>query len=529
MRTVINGLGRRIAGASAGFLAVTLAFAGCSSAGSSGVAQSVPFRACAPPGATSAATAAAASPSAGSPSAATAASASPSAASAMCAGTVDGARYEFLLPDQWNGTLLVYSHGYRNSRPWSDQDTVETDAEPAPGWSSGEKRVANALLEQGYALAGSSFDRNGWAVADGLEAADDVVATFRAEVGQPSRIIAWGDSQGGLITALLAEQGRDWLDGAVSLCGPLAGVNDNFDLGLDASYGVKMLLDPQLQLADFSSFAQARSTFEQALPVVLNAGAIASGRSGDGADATDSKAQAENQAKLAYLAAIADAPAQTRTFDGSDPNSRASADAESVITALTFSTLGRQDIEQQFGGNISGNAGTDYAARISPDEAARIDAIVPGSVKRFNRLMASGKRISPDAGARAKAGVRGGTPTGRTTVPMLTVHTAADSLVVVQNQSVYAGRHSRVAGAAPLLQAFIVAPKDYPPNPGAQYGAGHCNFTLDTRVGAVEAMNDWLASGSEPSLEQVGETFGGRSGFDAGFQPGPWPAEAPQR
>ena len=31
-----------------------------------------------------------------------------------CEGEIDGAKYKILLPKEWNGTLLLYSHGYRS-------------------------------------------------------------------------------------------------------------------------------------------------------------------------------------------------------------------------------------------------------------------------------------------------------------------------------------------------------------------------------------------------------------------------------
>ena len=34
-----------------------------------------------------------------------------------CSGTIDGAAYEIVMPAQWNGTLLLYSHGYRPAQP----------------------------------------------------------------------------------------------------------------------------------------------------------------------------------------------------------------------------------------------------------------------------------------------------------------------------------------------------------------------------------------------------------------------------
>ena len=86
-----------------------------------------------------------------------------------CAGEINGAAYEIVMPETWNGTLLLYSHGYRPAEPFPPNfNAVETSAVPVPGWDSGATGLGEAFLERGYALAGSSYRSNGWAVEDGV-------------------------------------------------------------------------------------------------------------------------------------------------------------------------------------------------------------------------------------------------------------------------------------------------------------------------------------------------------------------------
>ena len=69
-----------------------------------------------------------------------------------CVDTLNGAKYEIVMPTKWNGTLLIYSHGYREAKPAPPTFTpVDTAPEPAPGWESGQKQIGQALLDQGYA------------------------------------------------------------------------------------------------------------------------------------------------------------------------------------------------------------------------------------------------------------------------------------------------------------------------------------------------------------------------------------------
>src|SRR6266851_10482718 len=69
-------------------------------------------------------------------------------------GTLGGANYTIAVPSNWNGTLVLYSHGYVFSSYPLDN--------PAP--DAGDALTGAALLQQGYALAGSSYSQNGWAL-----------------------------------------------------------------------------------------------------------------------------------------------------------------------------------------------------------------------------------------------------------------------------------------------------------------------------------------------------------------------------
>ncbi|MET8764157.1 hypothetical protein [Lentzea sp. NPDC004782] len=60
----------------------------------------------------------------------------------------DGATWIADVPANWNGTLLLYSHGYNPTLP-------------NPPVDSPDPATADALLARGYALAGSSYSRPG--------------------------------------------------------------------------------------------------------------------------------------------------------------------------------------------------------------------------------------------------------------------------------------------------------------------------------------------------------------------------------
>src|SRR5580700_5213258 len=75
----------------------------------------------------------------------------------------DGATYVIDVPAKWNGTLLLYSHGY--VAPGSQNSASDV----------GDPLTGGYMLAAGYALAGSSYATTGWAVQ---QAIPDQIATL---------------------------------------------------------------------------------------------------------------------------------------------------------------------------------------------------------------------------------------------------------------------------------------------------------------------------------------------------------------
>ncbi len=443
-----------------------------------------------------------------------------------CADTIDGAAYEILLPTKWNGTLLLYSHGYRQAQPAPPDFTApSTKAEPAPGYSEGDKTVSDALLKQGYALAGSAYASNGWAVADGVKADEDLYAFFAKNVGKPYRVYAWGDSLGGLVTQVLAEKHLDWVSGAAPLCGVLGGPEANLNLALDVSYSLKALFNPALKLTGYTSWDEAVQNWVTTAKIVQD--------QLTGANAADAAA------RLMFIGALVDAPTQTASYDGGTLQRQIQATAESVLTALGYSTFGRYDIEQRFGGDPSGNVDADYATRISEQERTLVDTL--GGTDETAKLLAqlaAGTRVSPDLAAAAKFAASG-TPTGDIQIPTITMHTTADPLVLVQNENLFLQRvNANPKRTADLVQLYIAPPALKPAavkgedpvptwtaeNP-APYGAGHCNFAAQSRIGIIQLLDEWVRNDVYPGriarVDEIGASD--VSGYAPAFQPSVWP------
>src|SRR5579884_2673089 len=147
-------------------------------------------------------------------------------------GTLGGANYTIQVPSNWNGTLVLYSHGY----VFATQPLLN----PAP--DVGDSQTGAFLLQQGYALAGSSYSQNGWALQQAFHDQIALLNFFDATCGQPTRTIPWGDSLGGIITAGLVQLFPQRFAGAMPLCGVLAGGVGTWNQALDAAFAFNILL-----------------------------------------------------------------------------------------------------------------------------------------------------------------------------------------------------------------------------------------------------------------------------------------------
>lgn len=123
-------------------------------------------------------------------------------------GEMNGAAFRVDVPDNWNGTLLVYCHGYS----------------PAPGKYSAEKQdpLSTALTAQGMALIQSGYSAGGWAVAEALNETEALRRYFVRKHGKPKETYVLGHSMGGFLTMATIESYPESYNGALALCGPLS-------------------------------------------------------------------------------------------------------------------------------------------------------------------------------------------------------------------------------------------------------------------------------------------------------------------
>jgi pimeloyl-ACP methyl ester carboxylesterase len=379
----------------------------------------------------------------------------------------DGATYRIEVPTNWNGTLLLYSHGY--NAPGDENPALDVDSEIVA--------LRPTLFSRGYALAGSSYAGTGYAVEDGLRDQMATLDEFVRRYGKPKRTIAWGHSLGGLISIGLIERHPDRFDGALPMCGILAGTRATWNQVLDSEFAFKVLAAPEDSTLALVHIHDPAANYQIARRIFEAAEKTPAGR-----------------ARLALAAAFNEEPG----WDPSTP-SRPSDRAGQLAAmlrwlenpALAFGFLFRAELEARAGGNPSGNAGESYldAFRKLPQRDLIVAAYKDAQLDLDADLRAldATPRITPDAAAEAYA--KANTDAGATLpVPVLTLHTVADGLVPVGHERNYAEAVPAAARAANLRQLFVNR-------------AGHCAFTSEETLVALESLEARLQTGSWPNLD----------------------------
>jgi pimeloyl-ACP methyl ester carboxylesterase len=175
-------------------------------------------------------------------------------------GVLNGAGYRIEVPDNWNGSLVLWAHGFRGNG-------LELTVDDHP--------LRPYLLANGYAWAASSYSKNGY---DALAAAKDthtLRSLFIDKFGTPSRIYLSGASMGGHVVALAAEKWPTSYSGATTLCGWLADA-EQFDFYLDFAVAAQTLSGVGAFFpygADYltTTVPATKAALGPAFPFVLNA------------------------------------------------------------------------------------------------------------------------------------------------------------------------------------------------------------------------------------------------------------------
>ncbi len=472
-----------------------------------------------------------------------------------CVGvTSDGAPYSMMVPANFNGTVALYSHGYRYNVdlpagiPLVGGYTVTNTPEPVP---YGNMEVAGYLFSQGVAIMGSGFARQGWNPDSAIATNVELISTFKTAFPTTEKVIAWGSSLGGFITQALAEKYPELISAAAPMC-----MADNIEPQLtmagDFLWGLKVLFDPSIKAGNYSAgaagIAESYSDLVKVFTVMgkVQAG-ISTGAWPDTSSATGKALAAAGipvRSALLLLGLMSGVPTQSAHFDSiSGPDtpslklafplavSPALAILENGTRAAALAVLATQDVENQAGGAIFDNTATDYAARIV-NERVIFNAALSGN-NAINGMLGALSPLNPGA-PRAKAdpaavakmrALRANT--GKINVPTVLMVGVADPITpagatqrIVDVYALQAAAEKAAAlkaakrtggytkPANKLLTLWNPTPASYTTftagfapitsTPAAQ-GTNHCNFTAAQLIFVAKTLVSASSTGKLPS------------------------------
>lgn len=328
------------------------------------------------------------------------------------------------LPSHFNGTLLVYAHGYVGP-----QEPLELPEELGTAEMAD---VVETLVLLGFGVATSSYHKNGYAVEQAEADLNDLVDHVKASESGVDAVYVVGASEGGLIATMLVENYPETYAGGLALCGPLAGIQ--YQIGY---------------------MADVRVLFDYFYPDVFPFGVLdvpgAAHEQWDGPDGWKSRISAAVEDDPDAIAQVFDVAGVA--CDAADLDEAANC-AQDI---LAYSVFGTNDLLETAGDWPVSNVEKEYSG--SDDDVA-----LNGGVKRFD--------AEPAASAYTRRYYR---PSGLLQRPLVTLHTTRDPGVPYRHELKYFNR-AALLGTDDLL---TMLPVDR---------AGHCAFTAPEVLGGLAAL-----------------------------------------
>ncbi|HSE30731.1 MAG TPA: hypothetical protein VLA93_04050 [Pyrinomonadaceae bacterium] len=392
-------------------------------------------------------------------------------------GELNGAPYRIRVPAVWNGTLLVFAHGYRDKADHPGEiDNRNADIAP-------NAALEAPLLAQGYALAGSAWRDNGWEIEGAIQDTKDLAVLFRSLVGQPDRTIFWGASLGTIVGFESMERFGGVYDGALCLCTAGASSTRVWDSGvaLYLAYDVLFGVPPS-----WGTVGEVRNDIDFDTEVL--------------AKLAPEISNPANFPKWEFIRLVAQNPGR-----GLIPPPPPAFFPGWVLTDMFFLTEARSELQRRAGGPYVQNANQAYsltaAERVYLNGIGVPSPVIDGWLAQMN---ARTNIIAPPAPRNYLEHYA--TFTGKIKKPVLTLHTKIDPLLVVANESAYNETIAAAGRSDLLFQTFT-------------NGIGHCNLTGPQILTAVSAIDNWVRNGVKPTAA----SFPAALGFDSAFVPPPFP------
>ncbi|MGA0572840.1 hypothetical protein ACO2Q9_19160 [Variovorax sp. VNK109] len=383
-----------------------------------------------------------------------------------------GAFYMIAIPPNWQGTLVMHSHG----GPALGAATMARVLEDIDRW--------NITVRAGYAWAGSSFRQGGVAVRAAAEDTERLRRIFVQHVAKPEFTLLHGQSWGASVAAVGASMftddgtGRKPYDAVLLTSGVLAGGTKAYDFRLDLRVIYQHLC------GNHPKADEGQYPLWMGLPA--------------GAKLTQAELRARTDECLGLGKPAAQrTPSQQRKLDTITRTLKIP--QNQVQSHLNWATWHFQDIAQNRTGgrNVFGNIGAQY--RGSDDDAT------------LNR---SALRYAAEPQAVAAFGADTD-PDGRIPVPVLTVHGIHDPTAFVEMEDTFRRTMERAGTAGHLVQTFT--------DDGT-----HSYLHDPIYVTLFATVIDWARDGTKPTPAAIAQrcpaaeaAFGKGCKFLPDFQPKP--------
>lgn len=360
-----------------------------------------------------------------------------------------GAWYHIVVPDGWHAgdALVLYQHGLDFS-----------DADDAPGLGP----LKSVMLDEGYAVAASSFRQRGWALFTAIDDNRELLSLFEQFAGTPGEIVPFGGSLGGLIALKLAEaSGFPPVRGSYALCPAAAGARI-WDTAIDARLAYDVVCHDAGELP----------TGSQPLPWALDLDDIPDNLD----DFSDQVLAAQALIPLSQCTGISLPPylrngamqrrlAQLMDFLHID-------DEDFLLTNYAYAIYVMSDLvrapDKLDGRNPFTTVGVDYGSDPAIDAGIARIAADPDAAAQLHEVSDFGGQIG-DA-------------------KILSMHTSRDELVIPGNQDFVRS----VVPATQLTSAIV--DEDSPT---------HCGFTDAEGLAGWEALRAWKDGAPKPSVADL--------------------------
>ena len=462
----------------------------------------------------------------------------------LCSGVDQfGAKYEIAMPKKFNGTLIVWAHGIRKNSNLPPIPVVapkgylvDYSAEIAPS-----PAIAASLLKQGFALAGSGVQTQGWNLADQVLATtiviDQAITTFPAI----DRVASWGASLGGLSSQILAESNPGLVDAVAPLCLSDSALSEITMAG-DFLWGVKTFFDPTIKLSNYSSGTAGYTEMVTDIGKVLTvfgtlAAAIKANPLAPTWPATSTAPATLKgipvRSAVLLLGLISGVSTQSSTYDSSSgPKgpletsfglviSPALAVLENGAEAAILAVVANYDMELRAGGVVFDNSKTNYAARLGDDGdvyAAGLSGktATAGMLGYLSALNPAAPRVTANASAVAAMKAQGEI-SGKITVPTITLAATADHITPPGATQYLINQYKSAIASGDSKKGLLVNIWNKPADEYTKFdaagspitpatptnGTQHCNFTESQWMMIAKMLTDSAKSGKVPSAKTV--------------------------